>query len=297
LSEQLARIHPLTLISADSQQVYRGLDIGTCKPPVETRRDWGLVDVVEPGANFSAGEFCRKAAPLCEEAWAKGRIPLLCGGTGLYLKALFEGLVEIPEIPASLRSKLQDDFENLGLEVLFRRLEQGDPVLAAEIDRLNPRRVLRALEVLEGTGKPLSAWRVKNTKSALEEPVRPLWLGLDPGREVLVTRIVERVDACLAQGWLEEVRRLAVVHRDWLRQCPAIGYPELLKALEEGGDGTTAKPSIVARTLQYARRQRTWFRAVPAIRWAHDGAELLGVVDAFIQGRALPGAPKLGETA
>jgi len=282
LAEGLAKILPVRLLSADSQQVYRGMDIGTCKPTMEARKDWGLVDLADPGEPFSAGSFSRAAAELCRLAWADGRIPLLCGGTGLYLKALLEGLAEIPPIPVEVRQGLEEQYALNGLEPLLDRLDDVDPDLAAGVDRANPRRVLRALEVFEATGKPLSAWQAAETRPALQ-PDAALWLGLDPGKDALARRIAQRVDACLSQGWLEEVRTLRARHgADVLRRSAAIGYPELLGHLEGHCSLAEARDAVLRRTRGYARRQRTWFRAVPALRWSAEAPELAALAQTFV---------------
>lgn len=262
---------PLRLISADSQQVYRGMDIGTAKPLGPAKERWGLIDVVDPGQLFSAGEFCRLAAPLCEAAWAEGKLPVLVGGTGLYLKALLEGLAEIPAIPAELRVRLEAELQSSGLEPLLARLDQADPVLAANLDRQNPRRVLRALEVFEGTGKPLSYWHAQPSTPALV-PGHALWLGLDPGKDPLDQRIPQRVDACLEAGWLDEVKALAARWGDEaMRKSPSIGYPELLDVALGALTPADARERILLRTRQYARRQRTWFKAQSGIAWGRNG--------------------------
>lgn len=283
MAEALARDLPLRLISADSQQVYRGLDVGTSKPGPDTRGRWDLVDVADLGTPFSAGEFCRLAAAACETAWALGHLPLLCGGTGLYLKALLEGLVDLPPVPPEIRIALVHEWRDRGLEGLLARLDRADPGLAAGIDRANPRRVLRALEVYEATGKPLSAWQASATHASLA-PDRTLWLGLDPGKDALNTRITERTDQCLGDGWLREVSELAELHGDEaIKSCPAIGYPELLDHLRGRLSLPEAREAILGRTRRYARRQRTWFRAQVGIQWAAGGELLDAQARSFIE--------------
>jgi tRNA dimethylallyltransferase len=266
-AERLAGALPLRLISADSQQVYRGMDIGTAKPLGPDREAWALLDVVDPGQSFSAGEFCRQAAPLCEAAWAEGKLPVIAGGTGLYLKALLQGLAEIPPIPDEVRAGLEAEFQSHGLAPLLALLDEADPILAATVDRQNPRRILRALEVFEATGQPLSQWQAQTTTPALV-PGKALWLGLDPGKEALEKRITQRVDACLATGWLDEVKALAARWgQDPLRKSAAIGYPELLDVSLGAQTLDQAREAILLRTKQYAKRQRTWFKAQEGILW------------------------------
>ena len=274
LAQALAGRFPLTLLSADSQLVYRGLDIGTAKPPPPERAQWGLIDLVDPGQPFSAGEFCRQAVPLVEGAWKAGRLPVFVGGTGLYLKALLQGLAELPPIAEELRQRLEAEFHAGGLEPLLARLDTADPSLAAQLDRKNPRRVLRALEVFEATGQPLSAWQ-QNTKPALR-PDRALWLGLDPGKEALDSRILARVEASLSEGWLQETLSL---QEKWgleaVGKCAAIGYPELAAHLQGTLSLEQARQAIGQQTRAYARRQRTWFKAQADIHWSPGSAEAL----------------------
>jgi len=243
------------------------MDIGTAKPMGVQRDRWGLIDVVDPGEAFSAGRFCRLAAPLCEEAWAAEKLPCIVGGTGLYLKALLQGLAEIPASPPELREKLEAEFEAKGLEPLLARLDMADPTLAATMDRQNPRRVLRALEVFEATGQPLSQWQAQTTTPYLT-PDRSVWLGLDPGKDRLDAHIGFRIDASLAAGWQAEVKALAARWGEApLRKSAAIGYPELLDVEKGSLSLQDAKERILLRTRQYARRQRTWFKAQEGIVW------------------------------
>jgi tRNA dimethylallyltransferase len=282
LAEAVAAEGRVRLISADSQQAVRSFDLGTAKPGAATRSQWALVDVTEPGLAFSVGEFCRRAAVLCAEAWDAGRIPLVCGGTGLYVKALLEGLAEIPDVPAALREAWELRLRREGLEAMVLELERRDPVLAARVDRKNPRRVLRGLEVQAATGRPLSQWQSETTRPAIV-PEETLYLGLDPGRDALERRIAERTDALLAQGWFEEVKSLRDAYGlEILKTSAAIGYPELAECLAQGRASSEARERIVFRTRQYARRQRTWFRAQTGLRWEADPGLALAALREFM---------------
>lgn len=266
-AERLAQQEDLALLSADSQQVYRGMDIGTAKPLGDAKAAWGLLDLVDPGEPFSAGAFCRAAVPAIEAAWAAGKTPCLVGGTGLYLKALLEGLAEIPPVPEGVRQNLTRELHEQGLPALAQRLSQLDPVIAQRSDLANPRRVLRALEVLQATGKPLSQWQAETTTPALV-PDQVQWTGLDPGKDALDPHLETRTDQLLAQGWLQEVELLAQRHGDEaLQKSAAIGYPELLDHLRGRQTLAQAREAILTQTRQYARRQRTWFKAVAGIEW------------------------------
>jgi tRNA dimethylallyltransferase len=276
LAETLAGRLPLSLLSADSQLVYRGLDIGTAKPGPAQRAHWGLIDLVDPGQAFSAGEFCRLAAPLAQAAWAAGKLPAFVGGTGLYLKALLEGLAEIPAVPPPIRAALERELAQGGLEPLLKRLDAADPELAAKLDRHNPRRVLRALEVFEASGQPLSRWQAQTRPALATDKV--LWLALDPGKEALDARIEARVHQNFTDGWIEEVRGLK---QHWgaeaVGKSPAIGYPEVLQHLDGRLDFALCRESIIVQTRQYARRQRTWFKGQNDIHWAASAEEALAL--------------------
>jgi tRNA dimethylallyltransferase len=267
LAESLAKSLPLALLSADSQQVYKGMDIGTAKPLGAAKDAWGLLDLVDPGQAFSVGDWGRAAVESIEAAWMGGKTPCLVGGTGLYLKALLEGLAEIPPVPEGVRESLTEELHAGGLAPLAERLKAVDPVIAERTDLANPRRVLRALEVLQATGKPLSQWQAESTVPMIQAD-RVRWVGIDPGRDALEERIRLRTDTLLKNGWIQEVDLLAQRFGDkTLLESAAIGYPELLEHLRGQQSLEQAREAIARQTLQYARRQRTWFKAVPNVEW------------------------------
>jgi tRNA dimethylallyltransferase len=279
LAEALAKGRPCRLLSADSQQVYRGMDIGTAKPLGAAKAAWGLLDLVMPGQPFSAGDWVRAAVPLIEAAWADGRLPVLAGGTGLYLKALLEGLADIPAVPDAVRSGLALELEQKGLAELASRLRSVDPDLAGRTDLANPRRVLRGLEVQASTGKPLSQWQAMGTVPALR-PTKTVWIGLDPGKDSLERRLEARTDALLSHGWPQEVELLAGLHGDAaVGRSAAIGYPELLDQLRGRQRPAQAREAILKQTRQYARRQRTWFRSVRDLAWYSDTTAALTAME------------------
>ncbi|MES2200795.1 MAG: tRNA (adenosine(37)-N6)-dimethylallyltransferase MiaA [candidate division FCPU426 bacterium] len=263
VSFEMAAAFPLRLLSADSMQVYRGMDIGTAKPLLPQRAEVGLLDLVDPGEAFSAGRFAAEAANLAETAWLRGQTPCFVGGSGLYLDAVLHGLSEMPKIPAAVRQEVSQT----PLPDLLSELRSSDPAGAEKLDQKNPRRVQRAVEVLRASGKPLSLWQAA-PKTGMLRPNRILMLGMDPGRTELARAIRERNRHAMESGWIDETKRLAEVFgEEKVRSTGAIGYSELLDVLAGRQDFETARGAIEIATAQYARRQRTWFRKDATIEW------------------------------
>ena len=254
------------VVSADAMLVYRGMDIGTAKPtPQERARvPHHLVDLVDPGEEFSVARFQPLARAAIADVLERGRLPLLVGGSGLYFHAVVDEFVFPPTDPA-VRARLEAEAAATGLPELYGRLAAADPAAAARIQPGNLRRTVRALEVMELTGRPFSSFR-----AAMDDPVsryRLTVLGLDPGAELLRARVAERVAAMAAAGLVEEVRRLA--ERPLSRTArQALGYKELLDAIEQGTAVAGALEAVVRRTRSYARRQLAWFRRDPRVRWS-----------------------------
>lgn len=252
----------------DSMQVYRGMDIGTAKPtPAEQARvPHHLIDIVDPAASFSVVPFQRVAREAIAAIEARGRRALLVGGTGLYFQAVVDDL-EFPGEDPALRATLDARYEGPdGLVVAYARLRVEDPVAASRIEAGNRRRILRALEVLELTGRPFSSFGPGVTGDLA--PVVPVRIaGLALGAEEVSDRIEARVAAMAADGLLDEVRTLAA--SPWSRTArQAIGYKEVLAYLE--GEMPTVEEALTAtvqRSRQFARRQRAWFRRDPRIEW------------------------------
>jgi tRNA dimethylallyltransferase len=254
------------IVSADAMLVYRGMDIGTAKPTPDQRArvPHHLVDVVEPSEEFSVARFQPLARAAIADVLARGAVPLLVGGSGLYFHAVVDDFV-FPPTDAAVRGRLELEAAEAGLPALYRRLVERDPEAAGRIQPANLRRIVRALEVIELTGQRFSLHR-----GAMERPVsryRLTVIGLDPGAELLRARAAERVAAMAEAGLVAEVRRL----RAWklsrtARQ--ALGYKEVLDALEAGTPVEAALDEVVARTRSYARRQLAWFRRDPRVRWS-----------------------------
>ncbi|HVS65131.1 MAG TPA: tRNA (adenosine(37)-N6)-dimethylallyltransferase MiaA [Thermoanaerobaculia bacterium] len=260
------------LVNADALQVYRGLDVGTAKPSAEERRrtPHHLLDVLEPTEPFSAGEFARRARAVIDQILERGRLPIVVGGSGLYLRALFDGLAELPSPDPRVRSGLRSRLEREGLEPLARQLEAVDPRSRSRIARGDPQRTLRALEVWYQTGLPLSWWQ----RCARTEPAG--WsvtkVGLTMERALLYDRIDLRVRSMIERGWVDEVRNL--LFSGVPSSAPAfqaIGYRQLVAHLQGRCGLSDAVSEITAATRRYAKRQETWFRKEPGVQWVRAG--------------------------
>ncbi|HKE99849.1 MAG TPA: tRNA (adenosine(37)-N6)-dimethylallyltransferase MiaA [Actinomycetes bacterium] len=264
LALELAARLGAEVVSADAMLVYRGMDVGTAKPAATDRAriPHHLVDVVDPSEEFSVARFQPLARAAIADVLARGAVPLLVGGSGLYFHAVVDEF-SFPPTDPGVRARLEAEAAG-GLDALYRRLSAADPAAAGRVQPANRRRIVRALEVIELTGRPFSAWR-----RAMDEPVsryRLVALGLDPGAERLRSRVAERVEAMVAAGLVEEVRRLAA--RPLSRTArQALGYKELLDAFESGAPVQAALDETVRRTRAYARRQLAWFRRDARIRW------------------------------
>jgi tRNA dimethylallyltransferase len=254
------------IVSADSQQVYRGMDVGTAKasPEERARVAHHLIDVVSPSEDMTAARFAALADAAIADIAARGRCPIVAGGTGLYVRALLHGLFEGPPADAALRARLERE----GAPALHARLGEVDPDAAARIDPNDLRRIVRALEVFELTGTPISVHqRAHDIRRAPRRyPTRVV--GLDPPRAELARRIEERVAAMLAAGLLDEVRRLVADGHDLGRRAfDAIGYREARLHLRGELPRERIAETMTAATRRFARRQLAWFRSEPEVAW------------------------------
>ena len=256
------------VISGDSIQVYRGFDIGTAKPGPEDRRGvpHHLIDIVGPEVQYTAADFVRDALDAARGIAARGRLPIVAGGTGLYLKALADGLFPGPGRDPEVRAALEAEAREQGLEVLFRRLEAVDPEYARKIRDRDRVRIIRALEVHAATGRSISEHFRETRSPVVGRTV--LRIGLRLEREALCRRIEDRVERMFARGLIEEVRGL--LERGVPESAPpfrALGYSHVLRLLrgEIGRDEAAALTKI--ETRQYAKRQMTWFRKTAEVVW------------------------------
>ncbi|MGO9877834.1 MAG: tRNA (adenosine(37)-N6)-dimethylallyltransferase MiaA [Acidimicrobiales bacterium] len=278
------------LVSVDAMAVYRFLDIGTAKPtPSEqARAPWHLIDIVDPSEQFSVAAFQSEAGRALAGIEARGHVPLLVGGTGLYHRAVVDALAipgRFPDLAAELEHEA--DAEG-GLAQSFRRLRGLDPVAAQRIEPANRRRIVRALEVTIGTGRPFSSF---GPGLVAYGPTSSIIIGLELERPELDRRLAKRFDDQLARGFLEEVRALASRPAGLSRTArQAIGYRELLSHIEQGVPLEQAKAEVLRRLRALARRQEAWFKRDPRVVWIRaDRSDLLEAVGAVLADTALTG--------
>lgn len=258
---ELAGEFPVEIISADSRQIIKHLNIGTAKPTLgeQDKVRFHLIDLIEPGERYSAYQFIEDAGRAIASVIAVGHIPLMVGGTGLYLKALTEGVVEIPEDDSSIRMRLEQEMEDIGPEKMYRKLQQIDPAEAERIHPHNRVRLIRALEIYYLTGKSKSEITANGPYRKSEYSFR--YYCLAPAREELYQQIDERVDRMLSDGLLEEVGELLERGmKKQLKTANVIGYDEIIDHLDGNLSLDAAVSIIKQNSRNYAKRQMTWFR-------------------------------------
>ena len=290
LAIRLASSFPFEIISVDSAQVYRGMDIGTAKPDAETRRRIAhhLIDIRDPSLSYSAGEFVRDAKEAMHQVWQRGRQPLLVGGTMLYFHALRFGLAKLPEADLKVRAQIDAQAATVGWAALHEELARVDPAAAARIHVNDPQRIQRALEVYRVTGEPIT--RLRQCQSSVFAGVEVLEFAVAPlERAVLHRRIETRFRAMLAGGFLEEVRALRE-RGDLTAEHPsmrAVGYRQVWRYLAGQCTLGEAEERAIAATRQLAKRQLTWLRRREKLRW-FDSMHLdvaSGMINALSKGR------------
>jgi tRNA dimethylallyltransferase len=255
------------IISADSRQIYRYLDIGTAKPtPKELKRAaHHFINILNPDQYYNAGEYGTQARAKIEELLKQNKQPILVGGSGLYVRAVIDGFFEGPGKNSEIREQLENEARTLGPEILFERLKKIDPTSAAKMDATKIRRVIRALEVYYTTGNPISDL---HSTQEIKIPFKIIQFGLQWERKALYHRIERRVDEMIAKGLIEEVRGLfAKGYSRGANALNTVGYKEVFDFI----DGKITKEEMILlikqNTRHFAKRQLTWFRADKRIKW------------------------------
>ena len=289
----LAKAYDGEIVSVDSALVYRGLNIGAAKPDAEEQAGipHHLLDLRDPWQTYSAAEFAGAAAAAVRDIVARGKLPILAGGTGLYFRALLQGLSPMPEADPVLRVQITAEAEALGWPAMHAQLAQVDPAAAKRIHATDPQRIQRALEVYRLTGKPISHWQALPGIARL--PARVLKLVLAPAdRAVLHQRIAKRFDLMLANGFLDEVRQLRALPQMAAVENPldlpavrAVGYRQAWQFLDGEGAAVEFRDKGIFATRQLAKRQLTWLRGELDARWldpASDMQRLQNAVSLFL---------------
>ena len=265
---------PMEVISADSMLVYKHMDIGTAKPSGEllSRIPHHMIDIIEPAEQFNVSLFERQASEILRRLISQGRGAVVAGGTGLYFKALIDGLNDAPAADEGLRKKLEREAEEQGPQRLYERLHQVDPEACGKIHPNNTRRVIRALEVYLISGKTFTSFHREQEPPPWREHFR--WIGLFPGFETLDERIARRTRQMFEQGLIEEVRNLLAMGVG--PQCTAmqgLGYKEVAEGLASGMSEEEMQSLVDKKTRRYARRQLTWWRPEKRVEWLSPGPE------------------------
>jgi tRNA dimethylallyltransferase len=261
------------IVSCDSLQVYRGLDVGSAKATAAERRAVAhhVVDVVDADQDFSAADYARLARAAIDDITARGRLPVVAGGTGLYLRALRRGLFAGPARDPDLRRRLEAIGERRGDVRLHRLLARVDPEAAARIEVNDRVRVIRALEVYRASGRTLTAHHREDAPAP--DPYRWLLVGIEPPRDVLRAAVEARTRAMLEGGLIDEVRALLGRFDGDLRPLRAIGYRQAVAVVRGAQTASQAQRDIVKETMRYAKRQMTWFRHQEDVRWFRGAAD------------------------
>ncbi len=278
------------VVSCDSMQVYRRMNIGTAKPTLEEMENipHHMLDVAEPEEDFSVSRYCQLATPIVDDILARGKRAIIAGGTGLYMDSLMKGNDFAPYPATGMREKLETQADREGMEVMLALLQSIDPDSAARLHLKDRKRILRALEVYYETGETITAHNQKT--QALPPRYQPLWLGLDfEPRQALYDRIDRRVDIMLEQGLVEEIQ--ALLASGIPKSCTAmqaIGYKEFVAALEGSISIAEAAAQVQQASRHYAKRQLTWFRRNSQMHWltrnpGEDFPEILAKARQVIQ--------------
>ena len=290
LAVALARELDGEVVSCDSMQVYKRMDIGTAKPSPEERQGipHHMIDVAEPWEDYSVSRYCADAAPIVEDIVSRGKTAIIAGGTGLYMDSLIRGNDFAPFPSTGVRERLEREADREGMEALLARLRAVDPEAAARLHLSDRKRIIRAMEVYLETGETITAHNRRT--QTLPPRFSPVWLGLDfESRAELYSRIDRRVDVMLEAGLLEEIR--ALLRSGIPEKCTAmqaIGYKEFTDALDGRCTVEAAADQVRQSSRRYAKRQLTWFRRNGRIHWLRRGpgegsAEILASARRILQ--------------
>ena len=290
LAVALARELDGEVVSCDSMQVYKRMDVGTAKPSPEERQGipHHMIDVAEPWEDYSVSRYCADAAPIVEDIVSRGKTAIIAGGTGLYMDSLIRGNDFAPFPSTGVRERLEREADREGMEALLARLRAVDPEAAARLHLSDRKRIIRAMEVYLETGETITAHNRRT--QALPPRFSPVWLGLDfESRAELYSRIDRRVDVMLEAGLLEEIR--ALLRSGIPEKCTAmqaIGYKEFTDALDGRCTVEAAADQVRQSSRRYAKRQLTWFRRNGRIHWLRRGpgegsAEILASARRILQ--------------
>ena len=273
------------IISADSVQVYRGLDIGSAKPSMEERArvPHHCLDLIEPSQRLDAAAWAAAADDAIADIRGRGKVPIVCGGSGLYVRALLHGLVPIPDIEPEIRQAVRAQLSERGPEAMHRELEGVDPGAAERIAPRDGQRITRALEVWQSTGRALTDWQEEHRFASKRHAAHVV--GLWPERELLYHRINRRVVAMLDAGWFSEVREL--LQSGIAPAAPGLqtmGYRDVVACVRGERDPGVMKKQVAQSHRRYARRQLVWFRGVSARedRLVHHDPDEVGLIDALV---------------
>jgi tRNA dimethylallyltransferase len=269
---QVAQHWQAEIISADSRQVYQGMAIGTGHPSSEQlaavpHHLIGHIDIQE---HYNASDFEREALNAIASISARDKNAIICGGTGLYIQTLCDGMDDMPPADMAIRAELEQQARVEGISFLQDYIKVHDPLLAKQIDMQNPKRLIRAVEVMKVSGKPYSAFR---TGRKVERDFEPLYFCMDLPRDILYAQIRRRVQNMMEQGWEAEAQRLYPFR--YLKALHTVGYRELFDFFDGKTDRNTAIELIQTHTCQYARRQLTWFRRDARYIWVSSAQEIL----------------------
>jgi tRNA dimethylallyltransferase len=270
------------IVGADSVQVYRELDIGAGKPSAAELRGvrHHLIDILEPTERLDAARYAELADAVIAGVHARGRVPVVAGGTGLWLRALLRGLVALPKVDPALRARLERSFAEQGGETLHARLATIDPLTAARVHPSDMVRVVRALEVHEQTGRPLGELRLEHALGAPRYPAYTLLLELP--LQSWRARVSERTARMFEAGFVAEVHGLLERYGTGLRALRAVGYRQIADGLAANLTEVEMQQRVLSATLVYGRRQRNWFRTDPSVT---ERVSALGVLDAALRDR------------